>query len=395
MSSGERLVVSVDFHQVPFDGDRRFITAYLSFLNKEIDNVCEGVNVLNEKTNPTPEPDTIALQIVKRDETKEKVSFELYLKEQIKYKTQHELHLASVTANESAQENTMVGEAALPLIVPDGIDPGDFVYKRDVGALQRVTANEQAIEKMRKVSAAALKRMEETLGYAMKTKHVKILNDISMHPRQKLLKVYQELKKLMESNCMLISSIKNDIRTIRQGKNFKDLEEIIGEIDKFNFQIATMSPCHQYSDNELISIIIGDKAQATVFNHFRVDWSRRERNANREISPRSLTWDEFKEEICLNVDALPGATSITGLYIAPVAAAPVKEDKSGTFAYTKSTHKRINKKQETQTYFRQRAPKLTSRSQRFKKSRMVQKHSREMEINYGRAQENLKPKEFD
>ena len=201
----------------------------------------------------------------------------------------------------------------MPPVLPPGVDPGPFVYARNTSASQRVVAFEKAGEKMRKVATAALKKMEETLSYGLKTKHVKILSDTSIHPRKRLISMHKELLKLMEGNLVLIASIKNDVRKLREATSFQDLSEIIGEIDKFDFQIASMSPEHKYRDSELIAIVTGEKTSNEKFNQFKLDWARRERQANREVPSRSLTWDEFKDEVNLSIESLPGARSTTAL----------------------------------------------------------------------------------
>ena len=62
----------------------------------------------------------------------------------------------------------------------------------------------------------------------------------------------------MESNHALISSIKNDVRLLRQATDFRDLQEIIGEIDKFDFQIAGVNPEQKYRESDLITIVTGN-----------------------------------------------------------------------------------------------------------------------------------------
>ena len=325
-------MVSLDFTKTPFDGDKRFITPYLIFLNKEIDGVCEGVRVLDESI-PTPEVDPHDKAMVEYDEQQEKGAFLRHLQAVKQCEQQNKIHLASVEANLQATAineynadgpQPAIPPIPVPPILPVGVHPGPFVYARNVAAAQRLTATERAIEKVRKVSAAALKRMEDTLGYGIKTKHVKLLSDTTLHPRERLVRMHAELKKLMESNHALISSIKNDVRLLRQATDFRDLQEIIGEIDKFDFQIASMNPEQKYRESDLITIVTGDKTHDPCFTAFKLDWTRRERNANRECPPRSLTWDELKEEVNLHVDTLPGASSTTALSAIALAAVAEK-----------------------------------------------------------------------
>ena len=334
MDHKERLVVSLDFNKTPYDGDKRFITPYLIFLNKEIDSLSEGVKVLDESI-PTPEVDPHDKAMVEYDEQQEKGAFLRHLQAVKQCEQQNEIHLASVEANLQATAineynadgpQPSIPPIPVPPILPVGVHPGPFVYARNVAAAQRLTATERAIEKVRKVSAAALKRMEDTLGYGIKTKHVKLLSDTTLHPRVRLVRMHAELKKLMESNHALISNIKNDVRLLRQATDFRDLQEIIGEIDKFDFQIASMNPEQKYRESDLITIVTGDKTHDPCFTAFKLDWTRRERNANRECPPRSLTWDELKEEVNLHVDTLPGASSTTALSAIALAAVAEKDD---------------------------------------------------------------------
>ena len=334
----ERLVVSLDFYKTPFDGDKRFITPYITFLYKEIDNVTEGVKVLDEAGTPTPEIDPHTKQLVEYDDQKEKEAFARHLQADAVYRSQQEDHRASMLAHNqataindlAAQQSLPGGEAPILIpvlpVLPPGVDPGPFVYARNTSAAQRVIAYEKAGEKMRKVATAALKKMEETLSYGLKTKHVKILSDTSIHPRKRLIAMHRELLKLMEGNLVLIASIKNDVRKLREATSFQDLSEIIGEIDKFDFQIASMSPEQKYRDSELIAIVTGEKTSDEKFNQFKLDWARRERQANREVPSRSLTWDEFKEEVNLSIENLPGVRSTTAL--SAVALATVADEET-------------------------------------------------------------------